>query len=242
MTTIVNIDGLLAEAPSSGSGVRRPLVATDGTTMQPTIWRLEPGAATGTKLSENSDGYWFVIHGAGTISENGKSQFLQANVFAIAQQGAEIEVRNTTDLPLELLHIVSPPPGSAANISGYQGPLKLVPAESVVLVHEHENKKRRAHFVGPKAIPSGRADGMIVHYEGETVTPPHFHPDADSIFVILEGALEFTKGREVSTIRPGQAVFINQGHRHGTRVTPGFATASFLEFHVPAKFQTVQDP
>lgn len=242
MTTIANIDGLLASAAAQ-DGVSHGVLANDGVTMEVSLWRVSPGSEANITLPSSSDGYWFVLKGTGTIAENGgAAQALKPQVFAIAGQGGAVALANTGNDPLEFVHVVSPPPGSTAEISGYAGPLKTVPAETVALAHEPENKKRRAFFVGPKAIPTGRAEGMIVHYERETVTNPHFHPDADSIFVILDGTLEFTNGRDVSTISPGQAVFINQGHRHGTRVTPGQEGAAFLEFHVPAKFQTIQDP
>lgn len=242
MTTIVNIDEILDASGEAAPGVSRTLVARDGTTMEASLLRVLPGATLPITVPDKSDAYWFVIAGTGTMAENGGAALpAKPQVFAIAKQGSRVDIANTGSAPMKLLQLVSPPPGSGVELKGYEGPLKLVPAETVALAHEPENKKKRAYFVGPRAIPSGRAEGMIVHYEPLTVTRPHFHPDADSIFVILEGALEFTKGREVMTIRPGQAVFINQGHRHGTTVTPGHDGAAFLEFHVPATFQTIQD-
>ncbi|BCP52206.1 hypothetical protein K32_08230 [Kaistia sp. 32K] len=242
MTTIADIDSLLGRAPAEG-GVSSSRIASDGTTMEASLWSVAPGARAAITVPARSDGYWFVLKGTGSIADaEGQKQPVKPQVFAIAGQGSDVTLSNDGGEPLEFLYVISPPPGSQAEIAGYQGGLKTIPAETVALAHEPENKKRRAFFVGPKATPSGRAEGMIVHYEAETVTNPHFHPDADSLFVILEGALEFTNGRDLTTIRPGQAVFINQGHRHGTRVTPGQSGAAFLEFHVPAKFQTIQDP
>ena len=241
MTTIVNIDEAL-DASGMIAGVSRTLMAKDGTTMEASLLRVAAGSSTEVKVPAGSDTYWFVISGAGSIGENGGAgRAVKPQVFAIAAEGSRITIAATGKEPMRLLQLISPPPGSGAKIKGYEGPLKLVPAETVALKHEPENKKKRAYFVGPHAIPSGRAEGLIVHYEPLTVTRPHFHPDADSLFVILEGTLEFTKGREIETIRPGQAVFINQGHRHGTSVTPGQSGAAFLEFHVPATFQTIQD-
>jgi len=241
MTTIADIEDVLTRSPASG-GVRHGRIAGDGITMQASLWRVDPGAEALIRIPQTSDGYFFVLTGTGSADDGARPQPLKPAVFAIAAEGSEIRIANDGGDSLDFLHIVSPPAGSRAVIDGYKGPLKLVPAETVGLAHEPENKKKRAFFVGPKAIPSGRAEGMIVHYEKDTITRPHFHPDADSIFVILEGELEFTNNREEGTIRPGQAVFINQGHRHGTRVTPGHDRAAFLEFHVPAKFQTIQDP
>jgi mannose-6-phosphate isomerase-like protein (cupin superfamily) len=241
MTTIVKLDELIGGAGAAQDGVRRKFLADDGATMSAELIVLDPKAALTQTVPANCDAYWFVVSGTGTIGDGRHAHDLKSHVFAIAAEGSVVEIVNNGDQALQLVNVISPPEGSGAVIAGYKGPLHVVASENVTLAHEVETKKKRAHFVGPKAIKSERADGMIVHYEAETITRPHFHPDADSIFVILDGALEFTKGHELSVLAEGQAAFINQGHRHGTRVAPGFDKASFLEFHVPAKFQTVQD-
>ncbi|HEY4202411.1 MAG TPA: cupin domain-containing protein [Devosiaceae bacterium] len=241
MTTIVNLEELIATT-SDKDGVKRRVLADDGLTMQAELLALAPQALCTETVPGTADRYWFVLSGLGKIGDGAHAHALVSRTFAIAPQGATVSITNTGETPLVLVAIVSPLPGSGVEIEGYTGPLHTVRAADVTLADEPQNKKQRAHFVGRKAIRSGRADGMIVHYVSETVTNPHRHPDADSIFVVLEGALTFVNGREETELRPGQAAFINAGHRHGTRVPQGHAGAAFLEFHVPARFETIQDP
>ena len=65
-------------------------------------------------------------------------------------------------------------------------------------------KKRRFFYVGHKGgYATDRAQGMIVQYAKETVTPKHFHPDAESMFILLDGAVEFTVNGEQKVVGPG---------------------------------------
>jgi quercetin dioxygenase-like cupin family protein len=49
---------------------------------------------------------------------------------------------------------------------------------------------------------------MIVVYDKDTVTGLHHHPNAESMFVMLEGALQFTVNGEPVVLTPGQAVYL----------------------------------
>jgi quercetin dioxygenase-like cupin family protein len=78
---------------------------------------------------------------------------------------------------------------------------------------------------------------MIVLYDKDTVTGLHHHPNAESMFVMLEGALQFTVNGEPVVLTPGH---FGLNDRHALRVADGASSASFLEFHIPAAYSTVR--
>jgi quercetin dioxygenase-like cupin family protein len=82
---------------------------------------------------------------------------------------------------------------------------------------------------------------MIVIYAKDTATRLHHHPNAESMFVPLDGALQFTVNGEQVKVTPGQAAYFAMNDTHGLHVAPGHAGASFLEFHIPAAFTTVRE-
>ena len=104
-----------------------------------------------------------------------------------------------------------------------------------------EQHKQRIYFCGHHGgAPTERGHAMIVVYDGETNTALHHHPDAESLFLMLDGACEFTvEGRPV-VVGPGEATYFRSNDRHGLRTAPGHAGASFLEFHIPARYSTVK--
>ena len=81
---------------------------------------------------------------------------------------------------------------------------------------------------------------MIVIYDKETVTGMHMHPDAESMFVVLDGAIEFIVNGEKAVVKPGQAAIFGTSDWHALRAAEGLEAASFLEFHIPAAYTTVK--
>ena len=73
------------------------------------------------------------------------------------------------------------------------------------------------------------------------MTGLHHHPDAESMFVVLDGALRFTVNGEQVVVEPGQAAYFGMNDTHGLRVADGHDGASFLEFHIPAAYTTVRE-
>jgi quercetin dioxygenase-like cupin family protein len=108
------------------------------------------------------------------------------------------------------------------------------------MVNLPEEKKKRIYFVDDGAIRSQRGHAMIVVYEKDTVTGLHYHPNAESMFIVLEGALQFIVNGEPVVLTPGQAVYFGLNDQHGLRVADGVSSASFLEFHIPAAYSTVR--
>lgn len=74
---------------------------------------------------------------------------------------------------------------------------------------------------------------MIVEYTGDTVTRRHHHPDAESMFIFLDGRVRFL-------VNGGEAVHFPMSDSHGLRSADGGAP-SFLELHIPGSFTTRYD-
>jgi quercetin dioxygenase-like cupin family protein len=100
--------------------------------------------------------------------------------------------------------------------------------------------KTRLYFVDDHVAQSQRGNAMIVVYDNQTVTGLHCYPNAESMFVVLDGALQFTVNGEQVVVKPGQAAIFGSNDRHGLRTADGLAGASFLEFHIPAAYTTLK--
>jgi len=136
---------------------------------------------------------------------------------------------------------VAPPSPNRRGLPGFKGRLSIAERGKTPVVPVPEERKQRIYFVGDhRGARSERGHAMIVIYEKDTVTALHHHPDAESMFVPLDGALQFTVNGEDVLLGPGQAAYFAIGDNHGLRVAEGHNGASFLEFHIPAAFTTVK--
>ena len=133
-----------------------------------------------------------------------------------------------------------PPAPTSNGRAGFRGPVAVASRTAAPTVAVPEQKKTRVYFVDPAAARSERAHAMIVVYERDTITGLHHHPDAESLFVVLDGALAFTVNGTQEIVRPGEAAWFGTDDPHGLRVADGGTRASFLEFHIPAAYTTVK--
>jgi quercetin dioxygenase-like cupin family protein len=108
------------------------------------------------------------------------------------------------------------------------------------IAHIADQKKLRRYFVGKEAAKSERGHAMIVEYEKDTETVMHYHPNAESMFVVLTGDIKFIVDGEPTVLKRGQAVYFPMNNRHALRCNDGTTSASFLEFHIPGAFTTVK--
>jgi quercetin dioxygenase-like cupin family protein len=139
-----------------------------------------------------------------------------------------------------MVRVLAPPNGSRG-LAGFAGKLRVAERRTTPIVDIPAEKKRRIYFVGHGAAHSARGHAMIVVYAKDTVTGLHHHPNAESMFVPLDGALTFTVNGEQVGVAPGQAAYFAMNDKHGLRVADGHSGASFLEFHIPAAFTTVRE-
>src|SRR5262249_57757347 len=96
-----------------------------------------------------------------------------------------------------------------------------------------KKKNPRRYFVSHEASESDRGHAMIVEYERDTETVMHYHPDAESLFVVLHGDIRFVIDGTPVVLARGQAAYFPMNDRHALRCADGTTSASFLEFHIP---------
>lgn len=62
--------------------------------------------------------------------------------------------------------------------------------------------------------------------------PPHHHAEADELYYVLDGAVEFLRGDTWHTVRRGERLLIPKGTLHSFRAVDG----------EPGRFITIHDP
>ncbi len=92
---------------------------------------------------------------------------------------------------------------------------------SIPFVEIPEQHKRRQYIVGSHAAKTDRAHAMIVTYVGDTETGLHHHPNAESMFVLLDGALDFVVNGETVQVSPGQVTYFGMNDVHALRPSAG---------------------
>lgn len=160
--------------------------------------------------------------------------------FATVQEGVAFTVRNDGAAPAGLLKVIAPPEPAGRALAGFKGRLRVAERARSAVVPVPDEHKQRIYFVGHGAAESERGHAMIVVYDGLTNTALHHHPNADSLFLLLEGAVQFTVNGEPVVVRPGQIAYFPANDWHALQTAPGHAGASFLEFHIPAAYATVK--
>lgn len=202
--------------------------------------RIAPGQQWIATTPPETDCYLFMIYGACAISVADSRHRLPTQAFAVVQEGIEFSVENDSSAPASMIKVIAPPQSNGRGTPGFTGKLAVTQRAAAPMVNLPEEKKKRIYFVDDAAIRSQRGHAMIVVYEKDTVTGLHHHPNAESMFIVLEGALQFIVNGEPVVLTPGQAVYFGLNDQHGLRVADGVSSASFLEFHIPAAYSTVR--
>jgi quercetin dioxygenase-like cupin family protein len=227
--------------PQASNGVGTAAITRDDMReMSASYVRVDAGKSWSDRVPDGSDCYLFVLGGSGAIASDGLRQALSRESFATIEEGRGFVVENSGAAALEMVRVLAPPNGSRG-LSGFTGKLRVAERRSTPIVDIPAEKKRRIYFVGHGAAQSARGHAMIVIYAKDTVTGLHHHPNAESMFVPLDGALTFTVNGEKVGVAPGQAAYFAMNDKHGLRVADGHSGASFLEFHIPAAFTTVRE-
>ena len=227
--------------PQKSDGVgTAPITRDDVREMSAGYVRVDAGKRWSDHVPDGSDCYLFVLNGSGAIASEDTRHVLSAQSFATIAEGRAFAVENNGADPLEMVRVLAPPNGGRG-LPGFHGKLRVAERRTTPIVDIPEEKKRRIYFVGHGAAHSERGHAMIVVYAKDTVTRLHHHPNAESMFVPLDGALEFTVNGEQVKVAPGQAAYFAMNDTHGLHVAPGHSGASFLEFHIPAAFTTVRE-
>ena len=202
--------------------------------------RISPGQQWIATAPPETDCYLFMVDGACAISAADNRHRFPTQAFAVLQEGIEFTLENDSSTTASIIKVIAPPQPNGRGRPGFKGTLAVTQRAAAPIINLPEEKKTRIYFVDDDAIRSQRGHAMIVVYEKDTVTGLHHHPNAESMFVILEGALQFIVNGEPVVLTPGQAVYFGVNDQHGLRVADGASSASFLEFHIPAAYSTVR--
>jgi quercetin dioxygenase-like cupin family protein len=135
--------------------------------------------------------------------------------------------------------VLASPPGASGE-HGLAEPLAVTSRATAPTAYIADQKKNRRYFVSKEASRSERGHAMIVEYEKDTETVMHYHPNAESLFVVLTGDIRFVVDGQPTVLERGQAVYFPMNNRHALRCNDGTTSGSFLEFHIPAAFTTVK--
>jgi mannose-6-phosphate isomerase-like protein (cupin superfamily) len=227
--------------PQKSDGVGTAAITRDDVReMSASYVRVESGKRWSDRVPGGSDCYLFVVGGSGTIASDDAGHAISRESFATIEEGRGFTVENNAAGALEMVRVLAPPNGGRG-LPGFDGKLRVAERGSTPIHDIPAEKKRRIYFVGHGAAHSERGHAMIVIYAKDTVTRLHHHPNAESMFVPLDGALEFTVNGAQVKVAPGQAAYFPMNDKHGLHVAPGHTGASFLEFHIPAAFTTVRE-
>ena len=202
--------------------------------------RIAPGQRWTATAPSGSDCYLFMLDGAGSISAAGNRLHFPAQAFAALQEGIEFTVESDGGASANIVKVIAPPQPNGRSLTGFMDRIAVTERDQAPVLDLPDQKKKRIYFVDDDAIRSQRGHAMIVTYEKGTVTSLHCHPNAESLFVVLDSALQFVVNGEQVVVVPGQAAYFGLSDQHALRVADGASGASFLEFHIPADFSTVR--
>ena len=217
-----------------------PITRGDTQEMAAEHIRIAPRRQWSATATRGADCYLFVLDGASTISAAGRQYHFPPEAFAAVEEGVAFRIEAGEDGPASIIKVIAPPQPNGRPAPGFTGKIAVVERADAPMLDLPHEKKKRIYFVDDDAIKSERGHAMIVVYEKDTVTRLHHHPNAESMFVMLSGALQFIINGEAAVLRPGQAVYFGLNDLHGLRVAQEQSGATFLEFHIPAAYSTVR--
>ncbi|HUK59905.1 MAG TPA: cupin domain-containing protein [Stellaceae bacterium] len=227
------VDYRSAEARAAAPGVAIVPVVDwfDGTELAASVVKLDASARYAAKVPTGSDQYLFALDGAPKLGGTA----LARDSWALIAEGTEYALEGAG----LVLSVQAPPPGAGMKRPGFQGGVKLMRVADEPEIDIPAEKKRRVYLCN-RAIGSERAHAMIVRYTGETVTRLHHHPNAESLFVVLDGHVAFTVDGKRRVLGRGEVAFFPSNNPHGLKSADG-QSLSFLEFHVPGAYETSYD-
>ncbi len=230
----------LPTQPIAEGASRAAITQGETQEMAANLIRIDAARRWAASAPQGSDCYLFMLEGTAAISAGGISHPLPHQTFATVQEGVEFAIDNGGRSPAQIVEVLAPPSPNARSLAGFAEKIKVAERAQTPAVALPEEKKQRLYFVGHRGARSERGHAMIVVYEKDTVTGLHHHPNAESMFVVLDGALRFSVNGKETTVAPGQAAYFGMNDTHGLRVADGHTGASFLEFHIPGAFTTVR--
>jgi mannose-6-phosphate isomerase-like protein (cupin superfamily) len=224
---------------NAGGVARAAITGGEMREMAAEFIQIAPGQNWALTAPKGSDCYLFMLTGTGAIAAGGQRYRFPTQAFATIQENVTFTVANDGSAPAGIVKVIAPPQADG-RFAGFTGTISVIERDKAPVLDLPKDHKKRLYFVDDHAAKSERGHAMIVVYDTETVTGLHHHPNAESMFVVLDGALKFTVNGEQVVVKPGQAAIFGLNDRHGLRVADGLPGASFLEFHIPSAYTTVR--
>lgn len=223
-----------------GSGIRiAPITGGEGEKMAAELITVARGAKLESSVPSGSDRHLFVLSGEALLDAPAlRGKTMSSSAFASLQEDTAFTVTGKAT-ESRLLSVTAPPPGTRSAAPGFRQGVRVVSIHEVPAVDVPQSRKKRVFLATRDTIGSERAHGMIVKYRQDTETTMHMHPDAESLFVFLEGRTRVTVNGTAHAAGFGQAAFFPCGDRHSLHGVDA-AGSSFLEFHIPGVYTTVR--
>jgi quercetin dioxygenase-like cupin family protein len=218
---------------------RTSLTAGAASEMSAELLRLSPSAKLVQRVPDGADQYLYVLSGGVSLRANGgAAKRVPEHSFALCPEGANVEISANAGGQTELISVVAPPKGKSER-RGFKGDVAVLSVSTQPVVDIPDQKKKRNYLATKDVGSTERAHGMIVVYQADTVTGNHMHPNAESLFVFLDGKAAVTVNGQEVTVGRGQSTFYPTHDKHRLRgVGDG---VRFLEFHIPGAYTTVRD-
>ncbi len=94
------------------------------------------------------------------------------------------------------------------------------------------NRSRSYEMITPDNVGAENFLITLVEIEPGGGTPPHSHPDIESMYFIIQGSGEVTTGKEAARVGPDTAIHFPSGSTHGIR-NVGKGPLRLLSCHAP---------
>lgn len=227
-------------APIAGGVSRADVTVGDTSEFSAEFLRLEPSSSWSATVPPMTDGYLFVLSGEIEIATGSDSHRCETESFITVREGIEFSLKNNSSRVAEVLSVQTLPEGSSGKLAGLDEDIVVRRREDAPTMYIPDQKKNRVYFVSKEASKSERAHAMIVEYEEQTLTPMHHHPNAESIFIMLSGEINFVINQANIVLTRGEVAYFGSNDRHALQCADGVKSASFLEFHIPGSFTTVK--
>jgi quercetin dioxygenase-like cupin family protein len=199
---------------------------------------LDPGTVLRQQIDEGSDCYLYVLTGNARLAAGTLSRALALDTFATIEETTTYTLTNTGDDIATIVSVATTPGAGGRDGKGFRGGIALSTTADAPKVYTPADNKTRFYFVDERAAHSDRGHVTMTVYEKDTVTAVHSHPNADNLFILLTGRGRFHINGEEREAERGDVVYYPAGDLHGVRVSGG--TLSFVEFHAPARFNTLR--
>ena len=118
--------GSLSYKPVKAGVAEAPITAGDVSRMSAQLVRVDPGARFEALVPGGSDGYLFMLTGAGRIAVGFDEIQIDCESFAAVSERNGFSLLNSSATPAEVVYVLAPPQGSPREHPGLAQPLAVI--------------------------------------------------------------------------------------------------------------------